>query len=243
MDRTKGTFYDHKVQKDIIGVSSLKIFDGEDLTYGDRKRIQALQQKDWIEQQIKEKQERLKAEKEAESNFANQTLQLNSMRKNLEEDYEHKQKMMKKAVMQSNRTLAQEKEDRDLNDKVREDLDKKTHLEYNTGHDFYTENTETCQSQLAGHRVIPYHWKGMNDHQRGEILNEQEKQRKEADNQKKLQKEEERLYALQAEHQRKMMIQMEREKTRRKEELTKNQKEFNLLKNEEQQIKIKTMYG
>jgi len=116
-------------------------------------------------------------------------------------------------------------------------------LEYNTGHDFYTENTETCQSQLAGHRVIPYHWKGMNEHQRGEVLNEQEKQRKEAENQKNLQKEEERLYALQAEHQRKMMIQMEREKTRRKEELTKNQKEFNLLKNQEQQIKIKTMYS
>jgi len=38
MDRSKGTFYDHKTQKDKIGVSSLKIFDGEDLTYGDRKK-------------------------------------------------------------------------------------------------------------------------------------------------------------------------------------------------------------
>ncbi len=32
MDRSKGTFYDHKAQKDAIGVSSLKIFDGEDLS-------------------------------------------------------------------------------------------------------------------------------------------------------------------------------------------------------------------
>ena len=31
MDRTKGTFYDHNEQKQKIGVSSLKIFDGEDL--------------------------------------------------------------------------------------------------------------------------------------------------------------------------------------------------------------------
>lgn len=79
MDRSKGTFYDHKAQKDVIGVSSMKIFDGEDLSTkspwtffnslsasGDRKRIQALQQKDWIDQQIREKQERLRAEKEAE---------------------------------------------------------------------------------------------------------------------------------------------------------------------------------
>ena len=40
-----------------------------------------------------------------------------------------------------------------------------------------------------------------------------------------------------------MQIQMEREKQRRKDELLRNQKEFNLLKNEEQQVKIKTMYG
>jgi len=243
MDRTKGTFYDHNEQKAKVGVSSLKIFDGEDLTYGDRKRIQALQQKDWIEQQIREKQERIRAEKAAESNFANQTLQLNGMRKALEDDFEHRQKTMKKTYMETNKLLAQEKEDRDRTQREKEDLDKKNHLEYNTKNDFYTENTETCQSQLAAHRVIPYHWKGMNEHQRKEILSEQEKQRKEAENIKNLKKEEERLFALQAEHQRKMLIQMEREKARRKDELMRNQKEFNLLKNEEQQIKIKTMYG
>jgi hypothetical protein len=243
MDRSKGTFYDHTVQKAQIGVSSLKVFDGEDLTYGDRKRIQALQQKDWIEQQIREKQDRLKAEKEAEKNFASQTLQLNGMRGAIEDDFQHKQKTMQKAYMEANRTLAQEKADRDKSIREKEELDKKNHMEYNTANDFYTENTATCQSQLAGHRVIPYHWKGMNEHQRKEILNEQEKQKKEAEFIKNLQKDEERLHALQAEHQRKMLIQMEREKTRRKEELMKNQKEFNLLKNEEQQIKIKTMYG
>ena len=43
--------------------------------------------------------------------------------------------------------------------------------------------------------------------------------------------------------QRKMLIKLEREKQRRKEEILKNQQEFNLLKNEEQKIKVKTMYG
>jgi len=243
MDQSKGTFYDHNVQKSKIGVSSLKIFDGEDLTYGDRKRIQALQQKDWIEQQIREKQERLQAEKEAEAQFAQQTLELNGMRKALEEDHQYRQKTMQKAYMENNRTSAQEKADKDRMAKLREEADKKQHMDYNTAHDFYTENTATCQSQLAPHRVIPYHWKGMNEHQRSEIMHEQDKQKKETQNIKKLRQEEERLYALQAEHQRKMQIQMEREKMRRKEELLRNQKEFNLLKNEEQQIKIKTMYG
>jgi hypothetical protein len=243
MDRSQGIFYDHNVQKSKIGVSSLKIFDGEDLTYGDRKRIQALQQKDWIEQQIREKQDKLRSEKEAESNFAQQTLELNGMRKALEDDHEFRQKTMQKAYMENNRTLAQEKADREKTAKLIEESDKKNHMDYNTANDFYTENTQTCQSQLAGHRVIPYHWKGMNENQRKDILNEQDKQRRETQNIKNLKKDEEKLYAIQAEHQRKMQIQMEREKVRRKEELARNQKEFNLLKNEEQQIKIKTMYG
>ena len=32
MDRSKGTFYDHNEQKSKVGVSSMKIFDGEDLS-------------------------------------------------------------------------------------------------------------------------------------------------------------------------------------------------------------------
>ena len=41
------------------------------------------------------------------SNFANQTLQLNEMRKGLEEDFAHKKKIMQKAYMENNRTFVQ----------------------------------------------------------------------------------------------------------------------------------------
>jgi len=121
------------------------------------------------------------------------------MRKDNEDDFSTKQKIVKKSYSEANRVLAQEKSDKDYTQKGKEDSDNKNHLEFNTTNKFCTENTETCQSQLAPHRVIPYHWKGMNEHQRKEILTEQEKQRKEAENIKSLQKEEERLYAMQAE--------------------------------------------
>ena len=39
------------------------------------------------------------------------------------------------------------------------------------------ENTGTCQSQLGKSRVIPYHWKGMNDTQRNDIIDEIERQK------------------------------------------------------------------
>jgi hypothetical protein len=41
---------------------------------------------------------------------------------------------------------------------------------------------------LSQNRVIPYHWKGMNEQQRKNILLEQDKQRKEQEMKKDLEK-------------------------------------------------------
>lgn len=38
-----------------FGISGVRVLDGEDLAYGDRKKMQAQQQKDWIQQQLQEK--------------------------------------------------------------------------------------------------------------------------------------------------------------------------------------------
>lgn len=50
---------------------------------------------------------------------------------------------------------------------------------------------------LGKNRVLPYHWKGMNEDQKGQILEEQEKQRMEHRMQKDLEAEEDRLFAQQ----------------------------------------------
>lgn len=121
------------------------------------------------------------------------------MRKELENDYSDKHKTMQKAYMETNKALAQNKIDNERVARETDDIERQKHIEHITGHNFFTENTDTCQSQLAPHRVLPYHWKGMNEHQRGDILHEQDKQRKEADSIKKLKQDEEKLYAIQAE--------------------------------------------
>ena len=56
---------------------------------------------------------------------------------------------------------------------------------------------QTCQSFLGRNRVLPYHWKGMNEDQRRQILEEQEKQRLEKNMKNDLEAEEERLFAQQ----------------------------------------------
>ena len=50
---------------------------------------------------------------------------------------------------------------------------------------------------LGKNRVLPYHWKGMNEDQRRQVLDEQEKQRAEKKMHNDLEAEEDRLFAQQ----------------------------------------------
>jgi hypothetical protein len=48
----QSTGYNHFQQRQILGSSGLKILEGEDLTYGDRKKMQQLQSNHWYKQQM-----------------------------------------------------------------------------------------------------------------------------------------------------------------------------------------------
>lgn len=56
------TFYQHPAMKNKIGSSNLKVMDGEDLSrpdsnqaIGNRRRLNQFQQKNWLDQQVSEK--------------------------------------------------------------------------------------------------------------------------------------------------------------------------------------------
>ena len=63
-----------------------------------------------------------------------------------------------------------------------------------------TENPATEKSMLAPHRVKPYHFKGFNAEQTGQVMGERGMQMKESEMIKKTKQEEERLWAMQQEH-------------------------------------------
>ena len=69
-----------------------------------------------------------------------------------------------------------------------------------------TENAATEQSMLAPHRVKPYHFKGLSEQQKADIMHERALQMKEAEMLKKTKAEEERLWALQQEHLRRQQV-------------------------------------
>lgn len=48
----QATGYNHAQQTQVLGTSGLKILGGEDLTAGDRKKLQQLQAHNWYQQQM-----------------------------------------------------------------------------------------------------------------------------------------------------------------------------------------------
>ena len=102
------------------GVSGCKVFDGEDLEYQDRFKLQQTQQKSWVEQQKYEKSEKNAEEREEERSYAEQTLSINRMRSMLEAEHDKKRKDMNVMMMEYNKKLAQQKKDRELKSKYDE---------------------------------------------------------------------------------------------------------------------------
>jgi hypothetical protein len=99
------------------GVSGCKVFDGEDLEYQDRFKLQQTQQKSWVEQQKFEKENNQKEKKDEERQYSEQTLAINRMRGMIEAEHDKKVKDMNKMIMEYNKRLAQEKKDKEAKDK------------------------------------------------------------------------------------------------------------------------------
>jgi hypothetical protein len=102
------------------GISGCKVFDGEDLEYQDRFRLQQVQQKAWIEQQKFERHSKNTEEKEEERQYAEQTSSINRTRAMLEAEHEQKRKDMNRMVMETNKRLAQQKKDKETKNKYDE---------------------------------------------------------------------------------------------------------------------------
>ena len=99
------------------GLSGCKVFDGEDLEYQDRFKLQQTQQRSWVEQQKFEKEVKTTDDKDEERLHAEQTLSINRMRAMMEAEHHNKVKDMNKMMMEYNKQLAQEKKDREAKNK------------------------------------------------------------------------------------------------------------------------------
>ena len=150
---------------------------------------------------------------------------------------------MLKAMQEENLQLAKAKRDKERKDRGDLQFQENHELGYTVDNDFMTENPATTQSQLAPHRVKPYHFKGLNAEQQAAIMGERAQQLKEQEMLKQMSKEQDRLWALQQEHMRKMQIKHDREMKRNQRTVANGVKETHTEQNAEHKIKWKDPYG
>ena len=121
MKRTKERFGKLEMYNN-HGISGCKVFDGEDLEYQDRIRLQQCQQRAGIEQQKYEHELKNQEEREEQRKYAEQTLAINRMRSMLEAEHEQKRRDMNVMQMEYNKKLAQMKRDREAKEKYDETM-------------------------------------------------------------------------------------------------------------------------
>ena len=116
MKRTKERYGKYEYYND-HNISGLKVFDGEDLEYQDRMRLQTLQQNAWIQQQKYENEIKKQQEREEERRYAEQTLAINRMRSMLESEHEQKIRDMNCMTKDYNIKLAEFKREKEAKEK------------------------------------------------------------------------------------------------------------------------------
>ena len=111
MKRTRQTYHDNR-KKIPFNQSGVQNFQGEDLNYESRKNYLKNQQKKWLDQQLKEKIERERMEKENELIYEIQSLEINNLRGKMEYEHHAKRKEIDINNKKENFKIAMERIDR-----------------------------------------------------------------------------------------------------------------------------------
>jgi len=215
-------------------VSGLQLFQGEDLSAKERKKLQQEQMREWIKQQLSEKNREKEAAMHAETLYQKKMMHLDSRAVQLGQEEDECRRNLNIATKSYNAALDAERKAKEAIDKQKELDDNFTELSNQVFGDTLTENPGVAQSSFGAHRVITDRWKGMSDEQKVAIMKireqqQAEKQRK-SEEESELQKEYERSQLLQAN----TAILLERERARQAAEIEKKIAEENMRLQKEQ---------
>ncbi|CAH8450110.1 unnamed protein product [Dicrocoelium dendriticum] len=170
------------------GVSSMQMFDGEDLNGKARNQYQREQMQDWFERQIEERKLAEAAKDEAERLHALKRRELDQRACELAKAEEECRRAINLAVRRFNEALKAEQEQRRHEKSKQEQDDNMTEICNAIYSDFLTENPAQAMSAFGPNRYIPDRFKGMPPDIVSDIRKTQKEQIKERE---RIQKEEE----------------------------------------------------
>ena len=161
----------------------------------------------------------------------------------LEDEMAQKRANKMKEIQEENKRLAREKRDKEQS--WRQDQERKNQFEIANcnNSDLMTENAFTTTSQLAGHRYVPYHFKGLRPEQVEDINAQRQQQVQENKMARQQQQEEERMWALQQEANRQLMMQNEMELADRQRQMVAMHKTQHKQDKIQKEVKWTNHYG
>ena len=177
------------------GPASLQKFDGEDLQYADRVKLQQKQMAEWHAAQTAEREAQKVDEKNVDMEWARLNIAVDDIRLENERKAAVERQRFNEEYMEANRALTMEKTNREVRSKRVSAAAEARELEAMRQSTFINELRDKEQSMLGGHRVRPDHMKGFTQDQLDAIRNEQLRQQQEKLEQNRRAAEDEALWA------------------------------------------------
>lgn len=159
-----------------LTVSSAQIFDGEDLTERDRRRMQTEQQRAWLQQQMAERRQTEENRKKAEAIEYEARVAREKRALQLEQQERRAKESLHAATVRFNLELAAEQRRRNEIKHREEQEDNMAEQINNITSEMLTESTDAVDSSYGPHRVVPYTYRRMSAANTKEILEEREHQ-------------------------------------------------------------------
>eukprot|EP01135_Chromosphaera_perkinsii_P003612 Nk52_evm21s249 gene=Nk52_evmTU21s249 len=202
-------------------LSGMQLFQGEDLSSDNRKRIQQAQLRNWTAQQLEEKA-KMKAEELKTERLFHLNASENAKRA-AELETAHQQARAEKSRLfaEFNKAQAVAKRKNEQKQKIMEMEQDHTEVMNNILGPTLTEDPNCALSCLGANRVRPDMWKGMGQADIEEIKRIQREQMKEMEERKQQEKMEDRNFALQNEFLRRELDKKEKQSQRELKEKTK----------------------
>ncbi|XP_065900923.1 RIB43A-like with coiled-coils protein 2 [Dysidea avara] len=160
-------------------LSGAQLFQGEDLSFEQRKQLQEEQMREWTSQQIGEKQRLLDEQRKADQLYDMKAIELDKRASELAAAEEQTRRNLNVSAKQQNLKMVEEQKASDQLQRTQELDDNYTEMANNIHGNMLTENPSCATSAFGNHRVIPDRWKGMSPAQVEEVRRTQQFQRDE----------------------------------------------------------------
>ena len=197
------------------GASSLQKFEGEDLDLGERRRLQAEQQRKWCQAQQDEKLMKKWMEKDLQRQYEDRAEETAHRTWQVEQEIGKQRRQMSQTTAEFNRAMAEQKRQEKLKGKIDTTQKNLEEISNMLNDDCLGETTATSFTARAD-------FKGMTNEQRAGIVAEQARQREQLRQRRLQEAEDSRVSDVQEQLQVRMAMQLDRARQReRRDELTK----------------------